>query len=359
MNETTTIEELCALPVFRNVRDLIFTHPDRQKYRSMLGEYGFEKCGFEEALQDLAIRCQQSDFRIPLYPEVWENAHQNGEGTDEIAKEMQELPEEFLAKNQKQSEEAKAEVCLLNYAVHPGKPYVLILPGGAYNREWMLVEGYPIATKIHQLGYNAFILVYRCGYFGCLKDALQDVETAVRYLKRHARELDIRSENYALCGFSAGGHLASGFALEYRERKQTPAPKAVLLAYPGTCILDFYSHAEKLRADGKMEEAGAAAQYLYRMFGEQYSRDDVAQYDLSEQMTEDFPKTYLIHMEDDRTVPVAGSKHLVEKMEKKGIPYMARFGKNGGHSFGLGVGTDAEGWLPEAVSFWQSEENES
>ena len=39
---------------------------------------------------------------------------------------------------------------------------------------------------------------------------------------------------------------------------------------------------------------------------------------------------------------------------EKGVTHKCRFGKAGGHSFGLGKGLAVEGWLEDALAFWQS-----
>jgi acetyl esterase/lipase len=355
-HSNTTIRELSRMPVFRKVEDLFFTHPDQKKLESSLKEYGVEKCGLLDALQDLALQCRRDDFLIPLYPEEWNRTHAWAKEAAQKPKSLHQYPVEYLAGPVKEKDEKRGEVCLLNYAVHPGKPYVLILPGGGYNREWMLVEGYPLATEINRLGYNAFLLVYRCGYYGCLSDAVEDTVEAVRYIEKHKEQLRVSTENYAVSGASAGGHLAAGFALEALRNEQIPAPHTLWLCYPGIGTMDFYFAVEKLRKEGKKEEADTAAQYLYRMCGEHYTRQNLEKWDLLHEMTETFPDTYLIHMEDDPTVPVTSSHTLDRRMTELGIRHITRFGERGGHSFGLGKGTDAEDWLNEACAFWQMPE---
>jgi hypothetical protein len=40
-------------------------------------------------------------------------------------------------------------------------------------------------------------------------------------------------------------------------------------------------------------------------------------------------------------------------MRNAGIEVEYRKYKNAGHGFGLGVGTDAEGWIEYAIQFWE------
>jgi acetyl esterase/lipase len=44
----------------------------------------------------------------------------------------------------------------------------------------------------------------------------------------------------------------------------------------------------------------------------------------------------------------------VENLRNAGIEVEYRKYKNAGHAFGLGVGTDAEGWIEFAIQFWKN-----
>lgn len=46
---------------------------------------------------------------------------------------------------------------------------------------------------------------------------------------------------------------------------------------------------------------------------------------------------------------------MIEVMEKLQIPFEANIAVHGGHSFGVGDGTEVDGWLNKAVEFWQSQ----
>jgi acetyl esterase/lipase len=42
----------------------------------------------------------------------------------------------------------------------------------------------------------------------------------------------------------------------------------------------------------------------------------------------------------------------VENLRNAGVEVEYRRYRNAGHGFGLGVGTDADGWIEDAVQFW-------
>ena len=76
-------------------------------------------------------------------------------------------------------------------------------------------------------------------------------------------------------------------------------------------------------------------------------------FDLTSHMDASYPPVYLTANEDDHTAPFSNSLTVAETCEKLGIPHKTRFGKTGDHGFGLGIGLEVEGWLKEAVSFWE------
>ena len=44
----------------------------------------------------------------------------------------------------------------------------------------------------------------------------------------------------------------------------------------------------------------------------------------------------------------------VRDLRKAGVEVEYHRFKNVGHGFGLGVGTEAEGWIGQAIEFWKS-----
>jgi predicted esterase len=57
---------------------------------------------------------------------------------------------------------------------------------------------------------------------------------------------------------------------------------------------------------------------------------------------------------DDRIVNVSGVGRRVESLRNAGIDVEYRKYRHAGHGFGLGVGTDAEGWIEYAIQFWEN-----
>ncbi len=66
------------------------------------------------------------------------------------------------------------------------------------------------------------------------------------------------------------------------------------------------------------------------------------------------PPTFVVVGEQDGIAPPAVMKRRVEALRKAGTPVEYREYEGLGHGFGLGTGTSAEGWVFDAVRFWET-----
>ena len=70
--------------------------------------------------------------------------------------------------------------------------------------------------------------------------------------------------------------------------------------------------------------------------------------------SENYPPVFITVSEDDGIVNVSVVDRRVGNLRNAGIEVEYRKYKNAGHGFGLGVGTDAEGWIEHAIRFWEN-----
>ncbi len=86
-------------------------------------------------------------------------------------------------------------------------PAVIYLAGGGFRFtdpfSWI-----PMLTWFYQRGYVAVTVDYRCSGEAKYPAALQDVKTAIRFLRAHAGEYEIDPARISVMGDSAGGYLA-------------------------------------------------------------------------------------------------------------------------------------------------------
>jgi acetyl esterase/lipase len=69
--------------------------------------------------------------------------------------------------------------------------------------------------------------------------------------------------------------------------------------------------------------------------------------------SEDFPPTFMTVSANDGIANVSVVEERVKNLRNAGVEVEYRRYRTAGHGFGLGTGTDAEGWLDLAVQFWE------
>lgn len=120
------------------------------------------------------------------------------------------------------NETAHLDTYILNnsneYNVGKKRPFVLVLPGGAYaftsDR-----EAEPVALRFNSIGCHAGVLWYTTRDLvpNVPRNAFEEAMMAVKWVREHAEEYLIHTDQIIVCGFSAGGHLAIECATMWHE----------------------------------------------------------------------------------------------------------------------------------------------
>jgi len=214
---------------------------------------------------------------------------------------------DYYTQAQKQEQAAKAHTGLFFFRGKPGAPFAVIAPGGGFSYVGSVHEGFPYAQEISNRGYNAFVLKYRAGYGGAV--ATQDLAAAISYIFSHAQELGVSTKNYSLWGSSAGARMAAAIGTQGVAGfggGQLPKPATVVMAYT--------AHSD-------------------------YSAGD--------------PPTFVVVGEHDGIAPPSVMKKRVVALRQAGVVVDYHEYKGLGHGFGTGAGTRAEGWITDAIRFWE------
>lgn len=248
----------------------------------------------------------------------------------------------LYSKNEIKERPKRKLVTLESYVIGENAPTVLICPGGAYKFVSDSNEGRPFAEKLNERGYNAFVLFYSTGSGNARYPyPLNDVARAMQFIKSKASELKINADKIVLMGSSAGGHLCSFFATQYKRfeceyegKNYSLKPSALLLSYPVITM-------------GELTHKVSRQNLLGFMIG-RTERDAAS---VEKQITADYPPTFSWHNKDDQSVDYRNSVMLEEALEKNGVNHEVLYFESGGHGIGLAEGKDAEGWIDKAIDF--------
>ncbi len=232
---------------------------------------------------------------------------------------------------------------------------VIVCPGGGYMHLCTKDEGYPVAAKLNEMGYTAFVLEYRTG-FDCSSHApMHDLAMTVKHITERADEYNVDMKDYVVMGFSAGGNLAGIFGSRRWgwERYGVERPGAVILGYPWTNINHWLQHPYWniwLGLAGIwLSEQGNIFMFGFWGHFKKVNRESLC---VQNFITDDYPPVYMFVGGNDILVPAGSHADVLETaLKEHNVPY--KYDKFFGlpHGVGLGVKTRAEGWIDDAMKF--------
>ena len=208
---------------------------------------------------------------------------------------------------EKTADPAKTDTGLFFFKGTPGEKFAVCNAGGAFAYVGAMQDSFPHALELSKKGYNAFALIYRPG----AQTACEDLARAIRFIFDHADELEVDTDCYSLWGGSAGARMAAWLGTYGPESfggDDLPRPGTVVMQYTG--------------------------------LGE-YSEND--------------PPTYACVGDRDGIASWRIMQARLQAMQSIGIDTEFHVYPGLSHGFGLGTGTVAEGWLDDAVTFWEKQ----
>lgn len=206
------------------------------------------------------------------------------------------------------------------------RPAVLVLPGGGYGH-LSRREGEPIALKLASEGICAFVLRYSVAP-ARFPQALCEALSAIGYIREHSTEWEIDENRIAVCGFSAGGHLAASTGVFWNnpvleaympEDRMKVKPNLLLLSYP-------------VITSGEFAHRGS----FNNLIGEGQEQTLLELTSLEKQVTKEVPTTFIWHTYEDASVPVQNTLLFASALVAQGIPVEAHVYRRGGHGLSLG-----------------------
>ncbi len=214
-------------------------------------------------------------------------------------------------------------------------PVVIVCPGGGYRMVAAFIEGHPVAKFFQSQGYNAFVLRYHVKEKAHYPQPLEDIAHALKDVRDNYH---LSLDNYALCGFSAGGHMCGLFGVkEYGyEKYGLPKPNLLMLVYPVVSLEKEITHRS-----------------TRKYFAGEEDQEALEIGNLHHHITSDYPRTFIWRGNADLSVKHINSDILIDELIKNGVPIKFFKYKRVGHGVGLGLDTNAKEWSKEAVAFWK------
>lgn len=193
------------------------------------------------------------------------------------------------------------------------RPMVVVVPGGGYNHVSPR-EGDPVALQFAAAGYHTAVLHYSVGEGARNYQPLRQLSEAIGLLRANAQTWNILPEKIAVCGFSAGGHLAlSSAVMDLPEGELQHRPNAVILGYPVITAGEFAHRGSfEMLAGGK----DPATQQKFA---------------LEDKITPRTPPVFVWHTMEDQTVPVENTLLLLAALRRAGVPCEAHLFEKGVH----------------------------
>lgn len=214
---------------------------------------------------------------------------------------------DIYTEEEKAEDPAKEDTGLFFFKGEPGEKFAVCNAGGGFAYVGAMQDSFPHALELSKKGYNAFALIYRPG----AQTACEDLARAISFIFEHAEKLEVDTEDYSLWGGSAGARMAAWLG--------SYGPAAFggdELPQPGTVVMQYTGHSD---------------------------------------YTENDPPTFVCVGENDGIANWRTMENRVTQLDALGIATEFHHYPGLSHGFGIGTGTVAEGWVDEAVTFWENQ----
>ena len=214
---------------------------------------------------------------------------------------------------EKQADPEKRNTGLFFFRGTPGAPFAICNAGGGHVFVGAMHDSFPHALEISKQGLNAFALIYRPDWV----PSDQDLARALTYIYDHADELGVARDGYSLWGGSAGARMAADMSRLSHMRSstgRTDIPQAA------ACIMQYTGYTS---------------------------------------VAADYAPTYACCGTSDGIASWRTMQSRLNELSALGIPTEFHAYNGLPHGFGLGTGTVAEGWINDAIRFWNQQRSGS
>ena len=207
------------------------------------------------------------------------------------------------------------------------RPAVLVCPGGGYQMTSDR-EAEPIALSYLASGFNAFVLRYSEGEFAKYPAPLVELSKVMKIVRENADRWYTDPDKIAVCGFSAGGHLAAMLGTKWNDPEIQELsgclngenkPNALILGYP-VISADTYTHGGSINTVLK---------------GYKNLEEMLKKVSCEKNIGEHTPPSFIFHTFMDNAVPVENSLLFAKGLADSNIPFEMHIFQDGAHGLSL------------------------
>lgn len=201
------------------------------------------------------------------------------------------------------------------------RPLMVVCPGGGYAC-CSKREGEVIGLHFLKCGFNVLVMEYSCAPVAVYPQALRELCCAIDYAVKNADEWNIDTKKIAVCGFSAGGHLAASYCTMRNLPEITDVIKPVdiqacVLGYPViTADPDYTNRPSIINLTGDKE----------------FTPEKIEKFSLENHISSELtPPTYIWHTANDDCVPVECSLRYATALSANKVPFELHIFPDGRH----------------------------
>ena len=142
--------------------------------------------------------------------------------------------------------------------------------------------------------------------------------------------------------------LTAEFGTDNRGYKTADLPKPEILGLGYACVnLEFTEEEKKQQLSEDMFGKNREKEYYIAKRNE---------FTVLDHISSNYPPAFIWHTMEDELIPYEDNAvAMKEILDCVGVRNQLKCVKHGLHGLGLGTGSEAQGWLEEAVAFWKNQ----
>lgn len=211
--------------------------------------------------------------------------------------------------------------------VQTGFPLVLHIHGGAFVKGDKLDHQLNPFLSLLEHGYVVGSINYRLSGEAIFPAAVQDVKTAIRFLKFHALEYNIDPNRFAVVGGSAGGNLCAmvGTSSHITEFEKG-LPYFGIVDSSVKAVVDWFGPTDFSKMDEQLSlsQLGPCDHSMINSPESRYmgtpitiiSKDELSKADPATYVTDKIPPFLIQHGRQDHLVPYQQSVYLANRIKE-------------------------------------------